>query len=57
MPCIDKLFLFLVGDISRADIHVKLGIGKAEIFLVGLSAKSVDGSFVNKQVGKFPLSP
>ena len=49
---VDKCLFVGIVDLSRANISVKLGIGKAEIILVGLAAESVDRSFVNELTGK-----
>ena len=48
MAAVNVFLFFGVVNYALADVTVKLGVGKAQIFLVGFAAKSVDGSFVNK---------
>ena len=50
MHTVDLSLLFHVVNFACADIAVKLGVGKAEVVLVGLAAKPVDRHLVNKHV-------
>ena len=48
---VDNGLFVEILDKARSDIDVQLGIGKAEIFLVGLAAEAVNGGLVHKDVG------
>ena len=48
MLAVDDLLFDGIIDLAGADISVKLGVGKAEILLVGLTAQTVYRYFLNK---------
>ena len=52
MLAVDERLVLPVLDDALADVAVKLGVGEAEVVLVGLAAETVGRRLVDQDVGK-----